>query len=119
RGDGAFTLVVRPTSGSSTDPAFVARVEGAAARGARAISGATAGPMLQAGHYVAYVQIATPLENADASDKTGAVRDAIGTVPGAQTYLSGYPAINHDTQPIYNRDLGKGESIAIPIAIVV
>ena len=119
RSDGAFTLVVRPPAGASTDPAFVARAEAAAQRGARAISGATAGPVLQAGRNVVYAQIATPLENADASDKTGSIRHAIGTVPGAKTYLTGYPAINHDTQPIYNRDLGKGESIAIPIAILV
>ncbi len=40
-------------------------------------------------------------------------------VPGATTYLSGFPAINHDTQKIYNDDLARGESIAIPIALLV
>ena len=40
-------------------------------------------------------------------------------MPGATTYLSGYPAINHDTQKIYNDDLKRGESIAIPIALIV
>ena len=28
-------------------------------------------------------------------------------VPGARTYLSGFPAMNHDTQPIYNEDLAR------------
>ena len=119
RGDGAFTLVLQATRGSTSDPAFVARARVAAVRGAHAIPGAKAGPLLQAGHNVAYVQIATPLDNADASNKTEDVRSAIGDVPGVRTYLSGYPAINHDTQPIYNRDLAKGEAIAVPIAIVV
>ena len=47
------------------------------------------------------------------------MRAAIGTVPGATTYLTGFPALNHDTQPIYNKDLSKGESIAVPVAILV
>ena len=47
------------------------------------------------------------------------MRKAIGDVPGAKTYLSGFPAINHDTEPIYNDDLASGESIALPIALLV
>src|SRR5439155_9212765 len=31
----------------------------------------------------------------------------------------GFPAINNDTQRIYNDDLKRGESIAIPIALIV
>jgi MMPL family len=40
-------------------------------------------------------------------------------VPGMKTYLSGAPALNHDTQKIYNDDLAKGEMIAVPIALLV
>jgi uncharacterized membrane protein YdfJ with MMPL/SSD domain len=47
------------------------------------------------------------------------VRRAIPDIAGATTYVSGFPAINHDTQKIYNSDLSKGESIAIPIALIV
>jgi uncharacterized membrane protein YdfJ with MMPL/SSD domain len=119
RGDGAFTLVFQATTGSANSPSFVVRARAAAVRGARVIPGAKAGPVLEAGRNVAYVQITTPLQNADASKKTPAVRRAIDGVPGARTYLSGAPAINHDTQPIYNKDLAKGEAIAIPIAVVV
>ena len=54
-----------------------------------------------------------------ASEDGARVRRAIGSVPGVQRYLSGYPAINHDTQDIFNKDLGKGESIAVPIALLV
>ena len=47
------------------------------------------------------------------------MRAAIGDVEGVETYLSGYPAINHDTQDIFNEDLARGESIAVPIALLV
>jgi RND superfamily putative drug exporter len=115
RGDGAFTLVVQGTNGKP-DPAAV---QAAAQRGARAVRGGRASAVQQASANVLYVQITTPLENQDASKKTPDVREAIGTVPGARTYLSGFPAINHDTQPIYNDDLARGESIAIPVALLV
>src|SRR4029078_4930292 len=72
-----------------------------------------------ASRHVAYIQINTPLDNADAADKTTAIRDALPQVAGPTTYLTGYPAINHDTQKIYNDDLKRGESIAIPIALIV
>jgi RND superfamily putative drug exporter len=115
RSDGAFTLVVQG-KGAPPDRAAVAS---AARRAARAIAGGQAGPVQQASPTVAYVQISTPLENQDASKKTPELRDAIGTVPGARTYLTGYPALNHDTQPIYNDDLRRGESIAAPVALLV
>jgi len=115
RSDGAFTLVVQGQGG----PPDRAAVASAAQRGARAIEGGRAGAIQRASPTVAYVQIATPLENEDASKETPKVRDAIGTVPGAKTYLTGYPALNHDTQPIYNDDLTRGESIAVPVAILV
>ncbi|MBX5469903.1 MAG: MMPL family transporter [Thermoleophilaceae bacterium] len=118
-GDGNFTLVLQATGGSTRDPAFVSAAGAAARRAAGAIDGGKAGPLLQAGGNVAYVQITTPLENADASKKTPDVRRAVGTVPGARTYVSGFPAINHDTQKIYNEDLARGESIAIPVALIV
>jgi len=68
---------------------------------------------------VAYVQITTPLEAADAKNHTEAMRTAIGSVPGDRTYLTGFPALSHDEQPLYNRDLGQGEEIAVPIALLV
>src|SRR5215207_7095485 len=112
RADGAFTLVARGTA----DPAAV---EAAAQPGAGALPSGRAGRPLRASSTVVYVQIETSLENQDAQKKTADVREAIGAVPGARTYLTGFPALNHDTQPIYNDDLAKGESIAIPIALIV
>src|SRR2546426_16177 len=80
---------------------------------------AAAGPVQRAGKNSAYNQITTPLENQDAADRTKAMRKAIGHPPGIKTYLSGFPAINDDTEPIYNDDLARGETIAIPIALAV
>ena len=75
--------------------------------------------MRPAGPGVYYVQIQTPLQAADAKNHTTAMRQAIGTVPGVKTYLTGFPALAHDEQPIYSKDLSKGEMIAVPIAIAV
>src|SRR4051812_16879243 len=115
RSDGAFTLVATGVDTPADRAAFVA----AARRGARAVEGGKAGPPLPAAKGVVYAQIATPLENQDASKVTPKVRSAIRRPAGITTYLSGFPAINHDTQKIFNRDLGRGESIGVPIAILV
>jgi uncharacterized membrane protein YdfJ with MMPL/SSD domain len=115
RGDGAFTLVVQGRGGAPDRAA----VEAAARRGARVLEDGRAATVQRAGENVLYVQITTSLENEDASKETPDVRKAIGSVPGATTYLTGFPAINHDTQPIYNDDLARGESIAVPVALLV
>src|ERR671934_197799 len=77
RGDGAFTLVFRTNRPVAHEPSFRRRAFAVAERGATAVSGAEPGPVLPASARVAYVQIYTPLENADAADKTPAIRDAI------------------------------------------
>jgi len=118
-GQGAFTLVAEATGGSARDPAFRRSLEAAAARAAALVKRAKPGTVIVASNTVAYVQISTPLEFAKASDKTPAMRNAIDHPAGMKTYLSGGPAIDHDTTPISNKDLGKGERIALPIAILV
>jgi RND superfamily putative drug exporter len=115
RSDGSFTLVATGVG----SPAERAEVQSVAQKAAAAVPHAKAGPILVAGKDVVYVQISTPLENADASKVTPDLRNAIGHPAGIQTYVSGYPAINHDTQKIFNKDLGRGESLAIPIALLV
>jgi putative drug exporter of the RND superfamily len=115
RSDGSFTLVA---TGVDT-PADRAAVVAAAQRAAKAVKGGKAGPLLPAARGVVYAQIATPLENQDAAKITPDLRAAIGRPAGVTTYLSGFPAINHDTQKIFNEDLARGESIGVPIAIIV
>ena len=94
-------------------------MQSAARRAAGAVRRRQGRPAARAGRGVVYAQIATPLENQDASELTPKMRRAIGELPGVTTYLSGYPAINHDTQTIFNEDLGRGEAIAVPIALIV
>src|SRR5919109_524171 len=86
RSDAAFTLVAT----GADKPVERAAGEQAASRGATAVPGAKAGPLLDAGRGVVYVQISTPLENQDASKLTPELRREIGRVPGVTTYLSGY-----------------------------
>jgi RND superfamily putative drug exporter len=115
RGDGAFTLVMQST-GAPLSPAVA---EAAAQRAASQLKQGKPGPPRPAGADVYYVQIQTPLEAADAKNRTEAMRHAIGPIPGARTYLTGFPALGHDEQPIYSHDLSRGEEIAAPIAILV
>src|SRR5262249_56989725 len=111
RGDGDFTIVAQSTHGSARTPPFTSHLEAASQRAAQQIHGAKAGPVQQASPDISYVQITTPLENEDAAKRTPDVRDALGSDPGAKLYVSGAPAINHDTQKIYNDDLARGEMI--------
>jgi uncharacterized membrane protein YdfJ with MMPL/SSD domain len=118
RGDGGFTLVARRAAGGS-GATLAPATEAAAVRAARQIPGGRAGPPRIAGQGVVYVEITVPLEAADAKNYTEKMRAAIGHVPGVRTYLTGFPALSHDVQPLYSKDLSKGEAIAVPIAIVV
>ena len=116
RGDGAFTLVVQGRGGAPDRLAAAA----AAARGAAAVANGQGGRRPVRGRRRRSTRRSPRRSRTqDAAKQTPALRRAIGDVPGATTYLSGFPAINHDTQPIYNEDLAKGESIAIPIALLV
>jgi RND superfamily putative drug exporter len=119
RGDGAFTLLVKTKRPVAAKPAVRRAVRRAAKRAAAAVPGARPGPVQLAAPDVAYVQINTPLQNADAAKRTDDIRKALPKIPRAETYLTGFPAINHDTQKIYSKDLTRGESIAIPIALLV
>jgi uncharacterized membrane protein YdfJ with MMPL/SSD domain len=119
KGDGDFTLVVRTTRARGASPAFGAQVEAAARRAAGAVKGAKAAPVQRAARGVVFVQIPTPLEAVDASKKTERMRREIGKLPGATTYLTGFPAMLDDTRDINNEDLARGESIAIPVALLV
>ena len=48
------------------------------------------------------------------------MREAAGTVPGAELYVTGQSAIEHDLEPVQNQDLKVGELyIAIPIALLI
>ena len=102
RSDGSFTLVARGVDGAADRRA----VQAAAQRAAKAVEGGKAGPLLDAGKGVVYAQVATPLENQDAAKATPRCAGRSGSVPGAETFLSGYPAIGHDTRRSSTRTSG-------------
>ena len=115
RSDGAFTLVVQ-ASGGALSPLTV---QAAAQRAAGQLATGKPGPVQRAAPGVLYAQINTSLQNAKASDRTEAVSSAIGRIPGAQVYLTGFPALNHDEQPLYSQDLARGELITLPVVVLV
>ncbi len=119
RGDGSFTLVFRTDRPIARSAAFRRRAARAAAKAASVVDGARPGPVLLASPRIAYAQINTPLNNAAASNKVAAIRAATPATAGVETYLTGFPAINHDTREIYTADLHRGELIALPIALLV
>ncbi len=115
---GSFTLVAQST-GPPADaliPAVSAAARRAAAElptGGVASVGAVSGRTVKA-------TISSKLQIADASDYTDEMRAGLGSVPGAKTYLTGQPALRHDLQPVYERDLKVGELyIALPIALAI
>ena len=118
RTDGAFTVVMQTRRPGAGNDAVRQRLASSIAEAAKVVKGRP-GPVLVAGPRVVYAQIYTPLEGADAGKLTPDVRKALLPSAGAQQYVSGFPAVQHDTQKLYNADLARGESIAIPIALLV
>jgi RND superfamily putative drug exporter len=116
QGEG-YTLVVVKQPGVS-DATIKRLTQFAVNRGAKPVKG-SAGPVRAIAPNILIADINTPLEDKDAADATPKVREAIGHIPGVTFYLTGMPAINHDEQPLYNSDLQRGESIAVPIALIV
>jgi hypothetical protein len=101
RGDGGFTLAVEPRAADTRDPALLRAAQAPADRGAEAVKGGKAGVVRPADDRILYVPINSVLENADALNRTDEMRKAIGEIPGARSYFTGAPAINHDTHPLY------------------
>ena len=114
--EGTFTLVFQVAD--ARDPAVLARLRVVVARAARVV-GARPSPLRIASGRVVYSFVQTPLDLSHAKRATPAVRRAVGSPPGVQAFVSGGAAIQHDLDPIFAADLRKGESIAIPIALLV
>ncbi len=117
RDDGSFLVIFRVAD--SGDPAVRADLEAALERGAAAVRGGRSQPLQVAGPTVVFATIGTPLDLTEAKERTDGVRAAIGEPLGAETFVSGTPAIQADLDPIFAEDLLKGEAIALPIALAV
>ncbi len=126
RSDGAFTIVFALSPKAAADPLATRAALTAAVKRAAAVvpSGSPADfnvAHTPAGTTVVYGDVDSTLDLADAKGYTGEVRAALGRPPGvSQVYVTGAAAIQHDLDPVFNRDLKHGELlIAVPIALLV
>ena len=115
---GSFSVVVKGAPGSAE--ALVPKARAAAERAAKELpTGKLAGVQAVSDDVVSAL-IVSNLEPADAKGHTDEMRDAAGTIPGAQIFVSGQAAIEHDLDPVFAHDLKIGELfIAIPIALLI
>ena len=116
RSDGEF-LVIYKTRGGAAGTRL--RLERSIREGSKAVPGGKATALRDAPGGVVYGSILSSLNLAKAKGYTDDVLHRLRPPPGVDTYVSGQAAIQHDLDPIFSRDLRKGESIAIPIALVV
>ncbi len=116
RPDGAFTVVFRVRRPS--DRALRALLKRRLVVAARAVpTGRASG--LRAGGGVLYGNVDTTLDLKRAKRYTDDLRRALRAPGGPPAFVTGQPAIQHDLDPIFSSDLRRGESIALPIALLV
>ena len=116
--DGSFTVVVKGKPGSAQS--LIEPTRAAATRAAAALKSGKLADVRPAAGDVVTAQIVSQLQPADAKAYTGAMREAAGSIPGATLYVTGQSAIEHDLEPVQNRDLFVGELlIAIPVALLI
>jgi RND superfamily putative drug exporter len=114
---GSFTLVAHTDGNAAT---IVPELRAAAMRAANRLPTGHFVSARAVSPHVATASIVSTLDPADAKSHTAAMRRAAGTIPGAQLYVTGQAAIEHDLDPVFSRDLKVGELyIAIPIAILL
>jgi RND superfamily putative drug exporter len=116
RSDGEFLIIYRVRNGTAGTRLKLERsIRGAA----RAVPTGRATALREARGDVVYGSILTTLNLAKAKGYTDGIREALHAPPGVDAYVSGQPAIQADLDPIFSRDLTRGESIALPIALAV
>jgi uncharacterized membrane protein YdfJ with MMPL/SSD domain len=119
RSTGSFTFVAQAKSGSSASD-LVEPLRAAAGRAAAELPTAKVVAVRPASERVATAFIVSSQDPAEAKGYTDDMRDAAGTIPGAELYLTGQAAIEHDLDPVFADDLKVGELyIAIPIALLL
>ena len=115
---GSFWLVSKGEPGSA--PRLVPEVRAAAERAAGKLPTAKLAGVQPVSADVVTANIVSNLEPAEAKRYTDEMRTAAGDVGGAELMISGQAAIEHDLDPVFERDLQVGELyIAIPIAALI
>ncbi len=116
--EGSFSVVVKGAPGSADS--LVPKTRLAAQRAARELPTGKVIDVRAVSPDVVSATIASELQPADAKGHTGDMRDAAGTIPGAQLWITGQSAVEHDLDPVFSEDLKVGELyIAIPIAMLI
>ena len=115
--NGSFTIVVEREGGAA---ALLPEVARAARRGAGAVESGRLASVAPVSADVVVATIVSRLGPAEAKRYTKELRSAVGAFAGAEAYVTGPPAIEHDLDPVFARDLRVGELlIAVPIALVL
>jgi RND superfamily putative drug exporter len=115
---GSFTIVVRGAPGSA--PGLVGPVRAAAARASAELPTSEVASVQPVSDSVVTALLVSRLAPADAKGHTDDMRAAVGEIPGAEAYVSGQAAIEHDLDPVFAHDLKVGELfIAVPIALLI
>jgi uncharacterized membrane protein YdfJ with MMPL/SSD domain len=115
---GSFSVVVKGQPGSADT--LVPKARAAAERAAKELPTGQLAGVHAVSDSVVSATIVSNLEPADAKGYTDDMRAAAGEIPGAELYVSGQAAIEHDLDPVFAHDLKIGELyIAIPIALFI
>jgi uncharacterized membrane protein YdfJ with MMPL/SSD domain len=115
---GSFTVVAKTEPGRAA--AVVPELRRAARRASAQLPTSHLAGVAAISGSVAIATIVSNLEPADAKGHTDEMRRALSTIDGAELYVSGQAAIEHDLDPVFARDLKVGELyIAIPIALAI
>jgi uncharacterized membrane protein YdfJ with MMPL/SSD domain len=117
--DGSFQLVVKGRAGESAAQ-LEPLAEQAAARAAKVIPTGKLVSVQSVSDSTVEAVIVSNLEPADAKGYTDEVRAAVGTIPNADTYVTGAAAITADTDKVFADDAKVGELYtAIPLAALI
>ena len=115
---GSFWIVAKGGPGSAEQ--LVPQVTDSARRAADVLPTGRLVSVEPVSDSVVSALITSNLEPADAKGHTDDMRAAAGQIPGAELYVSGQAAIEHDLDPVFSHDLKVGELyIAIPIAVLI
>jgi putative drug exporter of the RND superfamily len=116
---GSFSIVVRGEEPGSAE-ALMPEAQAAAERASADLPTSRVADVQAVSGEVVTATIVSNLEPADAKGHTDDMREAAGEIEGAELYVSGQAAIEHDLDPVFNDDLKVGELfIAIPIAVLI
>ncbi len=116
RPEGTFTVVFRTRH--SSDQGVQRRLRERLERAARVLPGGRLGTF-RAGGGIVYGELETSLSLQRAKAYTFPLRRALRSAGGPAALVTGQPAVQHDLEPQLAADLRRGETLALPLALLV